>query len=218
MKPDAFIYAVIADQVASRTDTDRVPAALAALDRVPMLLPFERTAGDEIQGLTDDAASVVAAVQALSRLSGWRIGIGAGTVDQPLPASTRSARGPVYLAARAAMTAARHSPADLALALPTGVAGERYREFADDARDAETALWLLRSVLARRSQEGWELMDLLDEGLSNAQAARRLGISPSAVSQRLARAARAEGLRGAQLAVRLLARLQSVATGEVAQA
>jgi hypothetical protein len=212
MKPFTFMFVVVADQVGSRTGSDRVPAALDALADVTTLLPFERTAGDEIQGLLDQPSMVVAVVDRLTRLGDWRVGIGAGLVDSPIPASTRAARGPAYLAARAAIAAARHSPADLALALPASVRGEAYREVIEEAADAETALWLLRSVLARRSQEGWELMDLLDQGLTNARAAERLGISPSATSQRLARAARPEASRGAQLSARLLARLQATAT------
>lgn len=210
MKLNTFMFAVIADQVSSRTGTDRVPTALALLPAVPTVLPFERTAGDEIQGLIDDPAALTQVVSRLTRLGDWRIGIGAGPVDVPLPDSTRAARGAAYLAARTAIASARNSPVQLSLALPSDVGGTRYGEFADAAQDAETALWLWRSVLSRRSAEGWELMDLLDQGLNKATAAERLGISPSAVSQRLGRAARAEGIRGEALAGRLLARLRAV--------
>lgn len=208
MKPNAFMFVVVADQVDSRTSTDRVPDALDRLAGLSLELPFERTAGDEIQGLASDPGAVVEAVVGLTRLRGWRIGIGAGEVDRPLPESTRAARGSAYLAAREAIRAARHSPTDLALALAPGVPADRYGEL---ATDAETALWLLRSVLSRRSQEGWELTDLLDQGFNNARAAERLGVSPSAVSQRLARAGRTEATRGAELAARLLGRLRELA-------
>jgi len=204
-------FVIIADQVGSRTSDDRVPAALAALADLAVTLSFERTAGDEIQGLLSDPLSVVTAITRLTRLSGWRIGIGAGTVDSPVPASTRAARGPAYLAARAAIDAARGAPAELALALPYSVSGDAYGEVIEAAKDAEAALWLLRTVLSRRSEEGWELMDLLDKGLTNARAAERLGISPSAVSQRLSRASRIEVDRGSKLAARLLGRMQEVA-------
>jgi len=211
VKPLSFSFVLIADQVGSRTADDRVPAALATLGDLPVALPFERTAGDELQGLLDDPQSVVTAVTRLTRLGGWRIGLGAGTVDSPLPASTRAARGPAYLAARAAIDSARTAPAELALALPASVRGAAYGEVSDAVEDAEAALWLLRTVLARRSEEGWELMDLLDKGLTNARAAQRLGISPSAVSQRLSRASRTEVDRGSLLAARLLGRVQELA-------
>lgn len=211
MKSLSFSFVLIADQVGSRTADDRVPAALAALGDLAVALPFERTAGDEIQGLLDDPRSVVTAITRLTRLGGWRIGLGGGTVDTPVPTSTRAARGPAYLAARAAIDSARTAPAELALALPAGVRGAANGEVNDAAEDAEAALWLLRTVLARRSEEGWELMDLLDKGFTNARAAQRLGISPSAVSQRLSRASRTEVDRGSQLAARLLGRVQELA-------
>ena len=181
--------------------------ALDALSRVGLLLPYERTAGDEIQGLAATGEAVVASVIGLTRLAGWRIGIGVGPVDEPLPDSTRAARGDAYLAARTAINSARRSPVALSL-----VAGESVRSttYGEHVEDAETALWLLRSTLVRRSREGWELMDLLDQGLTNAQAADRLGISPSAVSQRLGRAARTESERAALLATRLLDRMLEV--------
>ncbi|HSK33951.1 MAG TPA: winged helix-turn-helix transcriptional regulator [Propionicimonas sp.] len=211
MKPSTFSFVLTADQVGSRSADDGVPAALAALGDLAVTLAFERTAGDEIQGLLDDPRAVVMAVTRLTRLGGWRIGLGAGAVDSPVPTSTRAARGPAYLAARAAIDTARTAPAELALALPKGVSGDADGEVNDAAQDAEAALWLLRTVLARRSEEGWELMDLLEAGLTNARAAERLGISPSAVSQRLARALRTEVDRGSLLAGRLLGRLQQLA-------
>ncbi|MHB1010579.1 MAG: winged helix-turn-helix transcriptional regulator [Propionibacteriaceae bacterium] len=206
MKSSAFRFVVIADQVDSRAGSDRVPEALAVLSGVEHVLPYERTAGDEVQGLVGTGSGVVRAVTALTRLVGWRIGVGAGLVDEPLPDSTRAARGEAYLAARTAIDCARRSP--VALSLAAGAVGDAaYRDLVEDA---ETALWLLRSTLARRSPEGWELMDLLDSGLSNAQAADRLGVSPSAVSQRLRRAGRIEAERAARLAGRLLDRLSEV--------
>lgn len=211
MKSETFTFVVLADQVASRTSTDHVPAALDLLERTlgdRLTLPFERTAGDEIQGLCTDPGAVVQAVCQLTRLAGWRIGIGAGGVETPLPTSTREARGEAYLAARTAIGNARSSPTQLALAAADGtVSADGYGDHVDDVTDAETALWLLRGVLQQRSQEGWELMDLLDRGLTGAEAATKLGISPSAVSQRLSRARRTEADRGTVLATRLLARL-----------
>ncbi len=214
MKSNAFSFVLVADQVASRAAPDRVPAALEALAGVPLTLAFERTAGDEIQALASEPAAVVEAVARLTRLDGWRLGIGAGPVETPLPDSTRAARGAAYLAARTAIAAARRAPTALALAVGDAVSDDRYGDFTALARDAEAALWLFRSVLGRRSEEGWELMDLLDRGITSAEASARLGISPSAVSQRLSRSAREEGSRGAELCVRLLGRLRDAAEAQ----
>ncbi len=215
MKVIDFTFAVIADQVSSRAGADQVPAALTRLEQLlggRMVLTFERTAGDEIQGLCRDPAVVVDAICELTRLGGWRIGIGAGGVESPLPSSTREARGTAYLAAREAIGVARSSPTQLAL---TGddeaVSGDGYGEPREKLQDAETALWLLRGALQQRSKEGWELVDLLDQGLTGVEAAAKLGISPSAVSQRLAHARRTEVARARSLATRLLAQLGKAA-------
>jgi len=210
MKEEGFTFALIADQVSSRTGADAVPAALDALARLDCVLPFERTAGDEVQALIARPESVVDAVVGLTRLAGWRIGVGIGTVDTPLPSSTREARGPAYVAAREAINVARRQPTGFALRLADGVTGDGYGELGLAAEDAETAVWLLRGTLARRSKEGWELMDLLDSGITGAEAAARLGISRSAVSQRLGASAREEGRRGAALATRLLGHVQDL--------
>ena len=103
---DLLIWAALtADQRHSRRSPDQVPDALARLEALSdrFVLGFERTAGDEIQGLTDKPEAVVDAVLTLSRSPDWHVGIGLGTVDLPLPGSTREARGPAYLAARTAV-------------------------------------------------------------------------------------------------------------------
>ena len=94
------------------------------------------------------------------------------------------------------MTAAKSSPWHL-------------RVCGDDpvARALETTLWLWAAVLARRTSRGWEVADLVAEGLSYDETARRLGISPSAVSQRAAAAGIIEARRARELATDLAARL-----------
>lgn len=195
-----------ADQRNSRHSADRVPLALETLAATlggRLTLPFERTAGDEIQALTQDAAAVVTAVLTLTRLSAWHIGVGLGPVELPLPESTREARGPAYVAARTAVDEARNAPANLRLVAAGSVGADPYGETV--VRRAEAALVMVRALVSRRTAEGWEIMDVLDETGSGKLAARRLGISPSAVSQRAARAARAESRLGAELAESLLA-------------
>lgn len=209
---DLRTWAVVtADQRNSRRTRDRVPAALDALastlgDR--LALPFERTAGDEIQALTTDPGAVVEAVLELTRLADWHIGIGLGTVDLPLPGSTREARGPAYVAARTAVEQARAAPANLRLVADGTVGAGPYGDTV--AQRAEAALVMVRALVGRRTREGWEIMDVLDETGSGKRAAQRLGISPSAVSQRAARAARAESVLGAELAESLLAEAMGV--------
>jgi sigma-70-like protein len=184
------------DQRGSRTSPDLVPGTLAALADATLLLPFERTAGDEFQGVLDDPASLARVVETLLREDRWNVGIGIGPVDEPLPDHARAGRGPAYLHARQAVTTAKNSPWHL-------------RVCGDDpgVRALETTLWLWAAVLARRTARGWEAADLVDEGLSYEEAGRRLGISQSAVSQRAQAAGIVEGRRARELATELAAGL-----------
>lgn len=221
MKPEPSSDSVIAfvlliDQVDSRHEEDRVPALVEQLDQRlgrALVLPFERTAGDEVQGLCTLPGAVVRVLTEAARLGGWRVGIGLGEVEAPLPASTRAARGTAYLAAREAIGQAHRSPAGVRLvaAEPAdhdSVGAARYREAVEMA---EAGLWLLQQLLVRRTTQGWQIVDMLDDGLSSAEAAAELGISPSAVSQRVARAHRVEVARGAELCAKLLHRAAQLA-------
>ena len=188
-----MIVAVLTvDQRSSRTSADRVPEAIAALAGLPVLVPFERTAGDEFQGVLDAPAALPRAVEVLLREDAWNIGIGVGDVELPVPDEARAGRGPAYLHARSAVTAAKNSPWHL-----------RVDGDSPDARSLETTLWLWAAVLARRTRRGWEVADLVDEGLSYEEAGRRLGITQSAVSQRAQAAGIVEGRRAREHATRL---------------
>lgn len=186
----ANCFALTCDQLRSRTDIDRVPDALAALAGLDYRLAPERTSGDEIQALTSSADTVVAVVERLTRLGHWRVGAGIGTVELPLPSSTREARGPAYLAARDAVEAAQQSPRRLAL---------RSDVPAICVAEAETCLWLYRGLLDSLSQGAWQVLEMFDNGLSNAQIAHQLGIATSAVSQRMTRTEYLEVRRAREL-------------------
>ena len=168
--------------------TDRVPATLAALSDVGMLRRFERTAGDEFQGVLDDPASLALVAERLLREGGWYIGIGIGGVEEPLPESTRAGRGPAYQHARDAVTGAKSAPWRLR------VTGDE-----PQVRALETTLWLWAAVLGRRTSGGWEVADLVDAGATYDEAAKRLGITQSAVSQRAQAAGIVEGRRAREL-------------------
>jgi hypothetical protein len=182
------VVVLTVDQDASRDGPDEVPQALEALAKVLSLLPFERTVGDEFQGLLDDPASLPAALEPLLRADAWNIGIGIGEVETPLPEQVRAGRGSAYLAAREAVTAAKSSPWRIRVSGPT-----------DAARALESAVWLWAALLARRTTRGWEVADLVDQGLTYDETASRLSISQSAVSQRAAAAGIAEGRRAREL-------------------
>ncbi|GAA3161844.1 hypothetical protein GCM10010531_11940 [Blastococcus jejuensis] len=170
-------YVLTVDQRASRRTPDRVADVLRDLNAtVPAVLGFERTAGDEFQGVLAGPAEVVDVVLRLVRVGGWSIGVGAGPVQTPLPASTRAGAGPAFLSARRAVDAAKQRPTRLAVrgAVPV------------DAGDAQAVLSALAVVVERRSEQAWEAIALVDAGRTQAEAAGELGISRQAVGQRLA--------------------------------
>lgn len=168
---------------------DRVPEALDALADLTVLRPFERTAGDELQGVLVDPDAVATAVERLLRAGAWNVGLGVGEVDEPLPDSTRAGRGPAFGLARDAVTGAKSALWRLR------VEADR----TDEGRHLETALWLWAALLARRTAGGWEVADLVDTGLRYDAVAAELGISQSAVSQRAAAAGIVEGRRARAL-------------------
>jgi len=182
------------DQRGSRSGPDLVPAVLDDLnspDHGPTARAFERTAGDEVQGVLASGDAIVARIALLLRQGTWNIGLGIGEVEEPLPASTRAGRGEAFVLARQAVNRAKQHPSRVSV-----VGSDHYR-----ADQIETVAWLWAGVLTRRSVRGWEVADLLGTGISHAEAARSLGISQSAVSQR----AQAAGLVEADRAARLLA-------------
>lgn len=201
------MFVLTADQVHSRRVGDRVPEALAALDAAVgptqgLVLAFERTVGDELQGVLDRSSGVVRAVETLTRQGQWRIGVGVSSDRASgLPGSAREATGPAFLAARHAIERARSSPADCAVAWAGGEpTGEQHLLAGGGdllVQQAEGVLWLLVSTWRRRTPEGWEVVDLVRGG-SRAEAAGALGVSASAVTQRLRAAAYREAERASR--------------------
>ncbi|WP_028651145.1 transposase [Nocardioides halotolerans] len=177
--------------------TDRVPDTLVALADAAMLRPFERTAGDEFQGVLDRPATLAVVVERLLREDGWNVGIGIGEVEEPLPRSTRAGRGPAYLHAREAVTSAKSAPWRLRVVGDDGRPGP-------GARALETTLWLWAAVLGRRTPRGWEVADLVDAGATYEQVAKRLGVTQSAISQRAQAAGLVEGRRARELVTELV--------------
>lgn len=209
------------DQQGSRRVGDRVDALLAdlaqELSRHPTrspVLPVERTVGDEVQALLDDADLAVDLVLAVLRRGGWSVGVGCGAVDLPLPASSRAASGEAFVLARAAVERAKARAGAVAAA----VAGHDRVA----ASDAEAVLCLVGAVARRRTAAGWEVIDALRDagaGARQESVAKTLGVTQQAVSQRLRTALWAEEVAARPLLARLLVAAggrtaESTGTGE----
>ncbi len=196
------MFVITADQVDSRTTPDIVGRAKERLDaayRRHLRAPVGRSGGDELQLLLADASATLDVVLELTREGRWSVGVGVGPVRNPLPAAVVEATGPAFYAAREAVTAAKGRPQRFALAVDEH-ASDDVRTRAADAESLVTLLLVLRE---RRSDAGWELYDLLRDGLPQKGAAERLGISPAAVSAR----AKAASLRAELDVTPALARL-----------
>ena len=172
------MYVVTADQRASRRGPDRVESLLQDLSATDVLRPFERTAGDEVQGVLADPDAVVDLVLRLARTARWSVGVGAGDVREPLPASTRAGAGPAFEHARDAVERAKRSAPHVAVSGADGAA----------AAHAQAVLRLLAELVQRRTDPGWAVVDRLGSGRTQTDVAAELGITKQAVSQR-ARAA-----------------------------
>ena len=170
------------DQRDSRSRPDAVPSLLEALAPVSASLAFERTAGDEVQGLLADAAQTVEVLERVLRLGGFSAGVGIGGVEQPLPASTREARGEAFIAARAAVEEAKRRSA-----APVAVRGP---DACDAWEDADALTWTWARLLAGRTQKQWEAVEAVQAARTQKEAAEAMGRTPQALSQ-LVRAGRA---------------------------
>ncbi|MEV0946657.1 hypothetical protein [Rhodococcus sp. NPDC049939] len=190
------MFVLTVDQRRSRRDVDRVDKLIVELEDHDLVRPFQRTAGDEVQAVVSDPATVVDLALELVARKHWSTGIGVGPVEEPLPKETRAGRGPAFELARVAVERAKSSPGRVA------VEGTDL----DSAADADTALSLVAVLVARRTDEGREAIEQIRRGCTQTEAARALGISKQAVSQRLSTAGLQIEIAGRRLTERLLKR------------
>lgn len=197
------MFVVTIDQKSSQTRGDDVPALLGHVEQWrqarpsdPFVLEMVRTVGDEVQGVLHTGGDVVGLALLAQRLGGWSVGIGAGPVHEPLAETATASAGPAFVHARTAVERARGR----AVSIPLAVEGAG----AQAAEDAEALLQMLGLVVRGRSDKAWEIIDVMDTGTTQREAADRLGISPQAASQRLAAALWQEERALHPLAARLL--------------
>ncbi|MEV7971867.1 hypothetical protein [Cellulomonas sp. NPDC089187] len=214
------MFVLTLDQIGSRRSDDLLPALLTELrvrgplaGRAPALphgghpprtpaglvLPLERTVGDEAQVVLDDPVLTLDLALHLLRIGGWSIGIGAGPVRLPLAESARASAGEAFIAAREAVEAAKSRSRTVPLAV-RGVDAEA-------AADAEAVLSLIGAVIRRRSVAGWAVVDRVVQGERQQDVADALSITQQAVSARLAAGLWDEERAARPAAARLLGRV-----------
>ena len=193
------MYVLTIDQRSSSTDVDRVPDLIAAL-RSLTPVPFERSVGDELQGVVEAAADVVDIALHALRDGHWYVGIGIGEVRLAPGASPREGSGSAFVAARRAVENAKGAGAQVPLSVVPGSIG-RGRPLPADAGEgimssanAEAVLRLIGRVVQQRTPAQWRVVDRLRalgggdiRHGSQKQVARELGISEQSVSRALLR-------------------------------
>lgn len=194
MKPHACV-ALLADLVGSRASADRTAlqgrvrdALTAANARFEPLDPLRATVGDEFQGvfasLGESLAATYAIRLALGPADDVRFGLGRGTV-QVIDAESNVQDGTAWWAARAALEEVERRARGAHSALRTGLgAGADAEPIGIELRVAVEAVDALLAALDRR---GRAILISRLGGSPQADAARQLGISASAVSQRVRR-------------------------------
>jgi hypothetical protein len=200
------MFVLTADQIGSRSSADAVDGALQTIRGIGggrLSLAPERTVGDEVQVATADPRCLLDVVLALTRGGEWSVGCGVGDVESDLPASIRAARGSAFVAAREAVEAAKKRPLRFAVRAAD--------DQADAAGDAQALVDLLLSLRARRSDEGWEVFDLVASGTSQKSVAKSLGISEQAVSLRARTAQVSVELDAVPALARALERVEEMA-------
>lgn len=231
------MYVMTMDQRGSTADVDRVPALLAELAQLCPGARFERSVGDEVQGVPERPDDVVEIALHALRSGRWYVGIGVGPVDLPLPASPREGSGAAFVAARLAVERAKSAAPHVPLAV---VVADRQRRpgagataaTTDDnpaggppgAREcsaAEAVLRLIGRLVQDRTAAQWKVVDALRgirQGHSAAHgtqkiAARQLGITEQSVSRALLRSGWQEEWAARPAAELLLDLAHSLAAG-----
>ena len=194
------------DQRGSTGGQDLVPSFLDQVARLG--LPsgeqpvFERSVGDEVQGVVRDSSSVVEIALHALRSGRWYVGIGVGTVLLPPGASPREGTGTAFVAARKAVESAKGAGSQVPLSVVPGImagtggntpAGKGVQACAN----AEAVLRLLGRIIQDRTEAQWRVVDALrrlgPDGQgpgrhgSQKQVAFELGISEQSVSRTVLR-------------------------------
>jgi hypothetical protein len=146
---------------------------------ISLVRDFERTAGDEMEGLVREPGSLATLILRALEAGSWWIGVGIGEVLTPLPISVRSCHGSAFVLARRAIELAKRRPRSGPV--------QRVRVLAEelDPSHLEAALLLMAVLFGRPGSQYGDAVRLRDEGLTITEVAQRLRVSKQAVSQQL---------------------------------
>lgn len=193
VKPSAYV-ALLGDLVGSRSAPARsdlhrrlVDALAAANTGRGVLDPLRVTAGDEFQGVfatVGDALAATYRVRLGLRPADVRFGLGVGTVEV-IDRDANVQDGSAWWAARAAIEAVETAARGARRALRTGIGTAR--DLPRPVGPLLAAVELVDAALYGLDDADAGILVGLRAGRSQAEAAAELGVTPSAVSQRVAR-------------------------------
>ena len=175
----AFVLTIDQRGSARHRGHDPIPGWADSLNRdvaAWLQLPFERTVGDEIQGVARDPEAVVGTIRTAARLQTWYVGIGIG--EATFAESSRASRGPAFERARHAVEAAKKHT------VPIQLIGES----SPVTHHAQTALITLYTLLSEHTEQGWRVADLARTTRTLTEVAVKLGITKQSVGRTARRA------------------------------
>ena len=217
------MFVLTIDQRGSTSDVDRVPDLIADLqNRTPV--PFERSVGDELQGVVEQAADVVDVALHALRSGYWYVGIGIGAVHLAPGASPREGSGSGFVAARKAVELAKGAAGQVPLSVVSGTmvrSKDLQTHAGEDAMasaNAQAVLRLIGRLVQQRTEAQWRVVDHLraqGDGRhgSQKQVARELGITEQSVSRAVLRSGWQEEWAARPAAAMLLDYAQSLIAG-----
>lgn len=182
---------------------------LRALSDIPAPTPFQRSGPALLLGVPEHSEDAVTAVLTALRSHRWVVGIGVGSLYEPVPREAQYLQGTALGYAHTAVERSEHTGERI----PLSVVGVQ----TDIAAEAEAVLRLLGQVVSTRSVAEWAVLDLLTPGVRGQQkhVAVELGISAQAVSKAVVRSAWVEEWAARPAAARLLRLLDSPDPGTV---
>jgi hypothetical protein len=215
------MYVLTVDQRGSTSDVDRVPELISALQSLTPAR-FERSVGDELQGVVEQPDEVVDIALHALRSGYWYVGIGIGVVQLAPGGSPREGSGSGFVAARKAVELAKSAAGQVPLSVVAGTMGRgreippQDKEGAMAGANAQAVLRLIGRLVQQRTQAQWRVVDSLralqaGDGKhgSQKQVAHELGITEQSVSRAVLRSGWQEEWAARPAAAMLLEYAQS---------
>jgi hypothetical protein len=192
------VYLVTLRQRDRRSDGDLTDEMLRTLAGIATLAPFQRSGPSLLVGVPERAEDAVEATLRALRSNQWLVGLGVGSLYEPVPREAQYLQGTALGYAHTAVERSGHTGERV----PLSVIGPE----ASVAAEAEAVLRLLGQIVSTRSSAEWAVLDLLTPGARGQQkhVATELGITAQAVSKAVVRSAWVEEWAARPAAARLL--------------